>query len=84
MDQRVTFANSDELFSFVSELFQQGKHASMLIDREGLTRAEGKITAITPNTNVDETLVTVNDIDSFAIKEIMAVNGTFRSEYSEC
>ena len=84
MDQRQTFKDSDELLSFVSQIFQQKQQASLLIDKDGLTRVEGTITAINEHNNVNETSIVVNDTIPFAIKEIIGINGIFRSDYSEC
>ena len=84
MDQRQTFKDSDQLFSFISRIFQQQQHASLLIDKDGLERVEGIITAIEPHNNVDETSIIINDTTSVFIKEIIGINGLFRSDYSEC
>jgi len=84
MDQRQTFEDSDELLSFVSQIFQQKQQASLLIDKDGLTRVEGTITAINEHNNVNETSIVVNNTIPFAIKEIIGINGIFRSDYSEC
>ncbi len=84
MDQRQTFRDGDELFSFISEVFQQQQPAFLLIDRNGLKRVEGSITSITPHNQVDQTLIVLNDTIEVSIKEIMGINGIFRQEYSEC
>jgi hypothetical protein len=84
MDQRQTFKDSDQLFSFITEIFQQQQHASLLIDKDGLERAEGKITSIDPNNDVDKTIILINDTTPVLIKEIIGINGLFRSDYSEC
>jgi hypothetical protein len=84
MDQRQTFTDSDELFSFITRIVQQQQHASLLIDKEGLERVEGKITSIDPHNDVDKTVVLINDTTPVSIKEIIGINGLFRSDYSEC
>jgi len=84
MDQRQTFKDSDQLFSYITDIFQRQQHASLLIDRNGLERVEGKITSIDPHTDVDKTIFLVNDTIPISINEIVGINGLFRSDYSEC
>ena len=84
MDQRQTFKDSDQLFSFISEIFQQKQLASLLIDKDGLERVEGQITSIDPHNDVDKTVILINDTTPVSIKEIIGINGLFRSDYSEC
>jgi hypothetical protein len=84
MDQRQTFMNAHQLFSFVQQIFQQKQHAALLIDKEGLTRAEGMITSINLHDNIDETSIMIDDNVLVLIKEIIGINGLFRSDYSEC
>jgi len=84
MDQRQTFKDSDQLFAVVSEIFQQQQQASLLVDRDGLERIEGLITAIHPQNNVNEVSIMLDNGPSVFIKEIVGINGVFRSDYSEC
>jgi hypothetical protein len=84
MDQRQTFEDSDQLFSFITEVFQKQQPASLLIDKDGLERVEGVITAIDPHIDVDKTRIIINDIVPVLLKEIIGINGLFRSDYSEC
>lgn len=84
MNQRQTFKDAQQLFSFVSQIFQQQECASLLIDRNGLERAEGTITDINPNDKVEEASIVLGGNNTILIKEIMGINGVFRSEYAEC
>ena len=84
MDQRQTFEDTDQLFSFISEVFQKQRPASLLIDKDGLERLEGVITGIEPHLDVDITRIIINDITPVLLKEIIGINGLFRSDYSEC
>ena len=84
MDKRQTFINSYELFSFVQQIFQQKQHAALLIDKEGLTRIEGTITCINQHDDVNKTKIVIDDSFPVLIKEIIGINGLFRSDYSEC
>ena len=84
MDQRQTFKDSDQLFSFISQVFQLQQYASLLIDRDGLERVGGVITSIEPHNDVNETTIIIDDTTPVLIKEIIGINGLFRSDYSEC
>ena len=84
MDQRQTFKDSDQLFSFISQVFQLQQHASLLVDKDGLERIEGVITSIEPHIDVSETTIMIDDTTPVLIKEIIGINGLFRSDYSEC
>ena len=83
MDQRQTFKDSDQLFSFISQVFQLQQHASLLVDKDGLERIEGVITSIEPHIDVSETTIMIDDTTPVLIKEIIGINGLFRSDYSE-
>jgi hypothetical protein len=84
MDQRATFESLSELLSIVSDLFVQKQHASFLVDINGLTRMEGKVSFINQQKDVSKTTITIDDISEVRIDQIIAVNGLFRSDYSEC
>ena len=84
MDQRQTFKDSDQLFSAISEIFQLQQHASLLIDKNGLERVEGVITSIEPHNDVNETTITIDETTPVLMKDIIGINGLFRSDYSEC
>lgn len=84
MDQRETFDNSHQLYEFVSAVFQQKQQAALLIDKEGLVRIEGLITAIRQQDAIDETQIVIDNREAVLLKQIIAVNGLFRSDYSEC
>lgn len=84
MDQRKTFASLQELLAILRPLFQQGETASFLVDDEGITRIEGMITAVDEQKETGETVITLDHAANFLLKQIIAVNGQFRSDYSEC
>lgn len=84
MDQRQTFNNNNELLSFVTSISNEKIKASLLIDREGLMRAEGVITSIDKHDDIENTSITISDRDTVLLKEIIGINGLFRSDYSEC
>jgi len=84
MDQRQTFSNVQQLLAVVAQIFEQQQTASLLIDKEGLTRIEGNITSIDHNDCINETVITIDDSTPVLLKEIIGVNGLFRPDYSEC
>jgi hypothetical protein len=81
MDKRETFDNTDSLKNILAGLYQQKQKASFLIDQDGLTRLEGIITDM--HQQDDATTITVGD-KLIRIKQIIAVNGIFRGDYTEC
>lgn len=83
MDQRETFSNEAELLSVISRFFEQKLLVSLLIDQQGLSRIEGYIGAIEISDDIRKTTITVSD-NKISLEEIIAANGLFRSDYSEC
>lgn len=81
MDKRETFDTTDSLKTILAGLYQQNQKASFLIDKDGLTRLEGLITHI--ELQGDSTTIMVGDMP-IAIEQIIAVNGIFRDDYTEC
>lgn len=87
MDQRQTFENLDELKIILSSLHASQVVVSLLLDREGLTRMEGIITTIDDRNNslaATTFTITSSNEDVISFREVIAVNGIFRSEYTEC
>lgn len=80
MDKRETFDSTDSLKNILAGLYQQKQKASFLIDKNGLTRLEGLITDIQQGDNAS---ITVGD-NQIALEQIIAVNGIFRGDYTEC
>ncbi|MEJ7677047.1 MAG: hypothetical protein WKG06_37265 [Segetibacter sp.] len=84
MDQRTTFDSAKSLLSTLSNLHQLKEQVSLLIDLEGFTRLEGRIIRIEEQQPLEKTLIKVNDADAFLLEQVIAVNGIFHSDYSEC
>jgi len=82
MDKRETFGSPQKLLAILNNLQQQ--QVSLLVDDNGLTRMEGTITAIEEESNAANAVVTINGADKILLRQIIAVNGVFRSDYSEC
>jgi hypothetical protein len=84
MDQRQVFKNEQELLLIVSSISNEDLVAYLLIDKDGLTRIEGKITSLIKNDDIENTSIVVNDSVNILLKEIIGINGAFRSDFSEC
>ena len=86
MDQRQTFDNYQTLQDILHNLQQQNKKASFLVEQEGLTRVEGTVEAIEGEPSSGNATVRINNhpATAVALKDIIAVNGIFRSDYTEC
>ena len=84
MDKRKTFDNLLQLKNLLQTILAQKEKASFLVDNTGISRMEGLITGIEEKSSIGETIITVNQTDEILLKEIIAVNGQFRSDYSEC
>lgn len=85
MDQRQTFSNLAELKAILEHDDFRGSIAHLIVDRDGLTRVSGDITGIeTTIDGHDFIKIDNNDPTVVYLAEIVAVNGLFRSDYSEC
>lgn len=84
MDRRTTFKDDEELITFLSALQEENKKVSLLVDDEGIGRMEGRIVSIAKNKDIPNSSFTLDDNTQLLIKQVIAVNGNFRSDYSEC
>lgn len=84
MDKRTTFNGLGELQSLLTTLFREKSDASLLVDDKGLTRINGIITNIESASADDNSSIQLNNTESISLKNIIAVNGVFRAEYTEC
>ncbi len=84
MDQRITFDSAKSLLYTLSNLQHKKEKVSLLIDLKGLTRLEGYIVNFEEQQPLEKILIKVNNADAFLLEQVIAVNGIFRSEYSEC
>jgi len=84
MDQRITFKDYQQLLSIFLNLQQQQQQAALLIDDEVLTKIEGKITGIQQNDDIGKSAITIDNKGHINLEQVIAVNGLFRDDYSEC
>lgn len=82
MDARETLPVNDTFMEHLKEAYQSGIKVYLLIDDEGLVRAEGIIKAISTD-NINPFIELDNGL-SIEVKKIVAVNGLFLPEYGEC
>jgi hypothetical protein len=84
MDKRETFDNLEKLKAILDKLRQAQEKANLLLDQGGLTRMEGFISFIDEQPELGTTTVTLDGGTKILLNQIVAVNGQFRSDYSEC
>ncbi len=72
-----------ELRSLLTALHDEQREAALLVEHNGLTRVNGTIVSIEDGAAGD-TIIKLNDHEPVLMKEVVAVNGTFSSDYTEC
>jgi hypothetical protein len=82
MDKRDTLVVHATFLEILQSIQSEHQKASLLVDNNGIGREEGKITQISRSGN--DTLVHLDNGKVIDLKTIIAVNGTFLSDYSEC
>lgn len=83
MDVRNTVVTPEIFLAELAEYQENHHEVSLIIDKDGLTRVTGHIVCIHADENILKTRIDVED-SSFLLEELVAVNGLFRSDYSEC
>ena len=82
MDIRQTLLVHATFLQVLNQLKETHHTASLLVDDQGLTREEGLITQIIEDEK--GTLIQLNNGKLIQLNTIVAVNGVFLSDYSEC
>lgn len=82
MDSRKTLVVAETFRQMLLELFHSKTKASLLYDDEGLSRAEDYISDIKDDGT--DSFIILGNGQKIPINTIIAVNGTFLSQYSEC
>jgi hypothetical protein len=82
MDCRITLRENETFVEMLSHCHQAHEKVAMLLDVDGLSRAEGFIQNIDPNG--PSPTIEMEDGQKIEIATISAVNGIFASGYSEC
>ena len=82
MDTRITVGDRQSFFQVLEQLHKEQKKASLLYDNNGLTRYEGMISSIVTGSLLP--CLRMQDGTEIAISSVVAVNGIFAPDYSEC
>ncbi len=82
MDTRVTISDKQSFFQLLKQLYEDQKKVSLLYDNNGLTRYEGLISAILSGSS--QPCLVMQDGTKIDIPAVIAVNGIFAPDYSEC
>ena len=81
MDTRITLDNKETFFQILKDLHSAETKASSLYDNNGLTRYEGLIMDIIA---VPKPCLLLEDGQEIPFSSVIAVNGIFAPDYSEC
>ena len=82
MDLRTTLAVKESFIEMLVDYKNRGAKAEMILDINGLERAEGVIQHIYPEDSTP--YLVLQDGRTIVEKTIIALNGVFRTEYSGC
>ncbi|MCL6524763.1 MAG: hypothetical protein K6T34_08870 [Thermoflavifilum sp.] len=78
MDIRVTVSHPEAFLPILQECLANRQPASIIYEQQGLQRAEGCIQSI------DQGRVWLEDGQSIALEQLVAVNGVFIDSYAQC
>ena len=82
MDLRTTLSVNESFMEMLSDCKNRGAKAEMILDINGLERAEGIIRQIYPDD--PNPYLELQDGRTIVEKTIVAINGVFRPEYAGC
>lgn len=82
MDLRTTLSVDESFIEMLTECKSRGAKAEMILDINGLERAEGIIAEVYPND--PQPYIRLQDGRMIIEKTIIALNGLFRPEYAGC
>lgn len=82
MDLRTTLAVKESFIEMLVDYKNRGAKVEMILDINGLERAEGVIENIYPEDSAP--YLVLEDGRTIVEKTIIALNGVFRTEYSGC
>ncbi|MFV0606828.1 MAG: hypothetical protein ACK5NK_13415 [Niabella sp.] len=82
MDERCTLPVDGDFIGLINNLINDGAHADLIIDTNGLERASGKIVELT--TDSPKPAIILDNGQHIEISTIIAINGLFKSDYTCC
>jgi hypothetical protein len=81
-DVRETISVAETFYSIILSLYEKKEAANILYDNNGITRASGNIKQFSEENKFPYLILDNNT--RININSIVAVNGTFAPDYSEC
>ena len=82
MDTRTTLNKEASFLALLQHEHDGKRKVNLLVDHEGIYRASGLIHHIFSKN--DTYYIKLDDNQEFSISEIVAVNGIFADDYTEC
>ncbi|HVZ96884.1 MAG TPA: hypothetical protein VG847_08415 [Chitinophagaceae bacterium] len=82
MDQRQTLKIGEDIIDLLLPLMQNNEVARILYDDSGIERAEGMLTAI--EAQASRPYIILSAGQKIFIDTIIAFNGIFKADYTEC
>jgi hypothetical protein len=82
MDSRITLSGNETFLSILSNCITSNSKVAMLLDDNGLVRAEGFIKQIFPD--APQPYLEMQSGTKIVLQSIAAVNGIFVSSFCEC
>lgn len=82
MDSRNTLKINETFIELLQQLQKSGEKASMLLDDNGMVRAEGIIDKI--ELDSAHPSLKMQDGSTIELGKVVAVNGLFLPEYAQC
>lgn len=84
MDYRQNTVKPEDFFNILSTYWKDQKNADLLVEREGIERIHGKIKDIDEHKKILHSRVTLFDETGFNIAQVIAIDGIFREDFSNC
>jgi hypothetical protein len=84
MEHQFTFNTQAQLNTIINKCYSGQENLNLIVDNGGLVRKQGLITAIIHLSVDAENYILLNYEEKVYIDQIVAVNGIFREDYSEC
>ena len=82
MDSRKTLSKDQSFVNHLREAFENGEQVNLLVDNEGIYRVSGQIQSTAGENS--SYVIKMEDGVSIHVSNIIAINGLFRDDYSEC
>ena len=84
MDCRGETVRAEMFYNILSAYMTNKEKVDLIVDREGTERIHGVVKDIQTDEKILRSRVTMNDETGFVINQVIAVNGIFRDDFSEC